>query len=161
MMPEIKPRSAADPLSIRLAEPADFDRIWEIFSRVIQTGDTYAYAPSTTKEQARDAWMGQGLRTYVALAGDKIEGTYILKPNQPGLGSHVANAAFMVDPLTAGNGIGTQMGRHALTEAKTLGYRAMQFNFVISTNDRAVALGLDSPSLALRRRPIVTGSWAL
>ena len=84
--------------------------------------------------------MGHGVRTYVALVGDRIEGTYILKPNQPGLGSHVANAAFMVDPLTKVKGVGTQMGQHALTEAKSLGYQAMQFNFVISTNDRAVAL---------------------
>ncbi len=127
-------------MSIRLADTSNFDRIWEIFHVVVETGDTFAYDPAITKEQAKETWMARGVRTYVALVGDKIEGTYILKPNQPGLGSHVANAAFMVDPATNAKGIGTQMGRHALTEAKSLGYQAMQFNFVISTNERAVAL---------------------
>ncbi|MET0514501.1 MAG: GNAT family N-acetyltransferase [Nitrospiraceae bacterium] len=127
-------------MSIRLAETSNFDRIWEIFQAVVETGDTYAYDPAITKEQAKETWMGRDVRTYVALIGSKIEGTYILKPNQPGLGSHVANAAFMVDPAANGKGIGTQMGQHALTEAKSLGYQAIQFNFVISTNKRAVAL---------------------
>jgi L-amino acid N-acyltransferase YncA len=127
-------------MSIRLAEPSDFDQIWKIFHAIVKSGDTYAYDPTTTKEQAREIWTGKGVRTYVALVGKRIKGTYILKPNQPGLGSHVANAAFMVDPATKSKGVGTQMGKHAMAEAKSLGCKAMQFNFVISTNERGVAL---------------------
>jgi len=132
--------SSSRVVSVRLAELSDFDRVWEIFHAVVRTGDTYAYDPATPKEQARDIWMAKDIRTYVAVVGNRIEGTYILKPNQPGLGSHIANAGFMVDPTTQTKGIGTQMCEHALIEAKALGYQAMQFNFVISSNERAVAL---------------------
>lgn len=128
------------PANIRPATISDFDRIWEIFHSVIKTGDTYAYSPDTPKEYARESWFGKGVHPYVAIVDGKIEGTYIIKANQPGLGSHVANASFMVDPETKVRGIGTQMGHHALSEAKRLGFQAMQFNFVISTNERAVEL---------------------
>jgi ribosomal protein S18 acetylase RimI-like enzyme len=67
-------------------------------------------------------------------------GTYILKPNQPALGSHVANAAFMVLPAARGSGVGRGMGEHCLAEGRRLGFRAMQFNFVVSTNEAAVRL---------------------
>ncbi len=125
---------------IRRARLEDFEGIWKIFRAIARTGDTYAYAPNITKARAKQAWMSTGIRTYVATLDARVVGTYILKPNQPSLGSHVANAAFMVDPKTSAKGIGTQMGRHALSEAKSIGYRAMQFNYVISTNVRAVRL---------------------
>jgi ribosomal protein S18 acetylase RimI-like enzyme len=67
-------------------------------------------------------------------------GTYILRPNRPGLGSHVSNASFMVCPSARGLGVGRAMGEHCLEEARRLGYRAMQFNFVVSTNEAAVKL---------------------
>ena len=67
-------------------------------------------------------------------------GTFILRPNRPGLGSHIANASFMVSPQARGLGVGRAMGEHCLAEARRLGYRAMQFNFVVSTNDSAVGL---------------------
>ena len=133
-------KTTLENLVIRLAEETEFDRIWEIFHAVVKSGDTYAFDPETTKEQARDIWMGKNVRCYVACLNGKIEGTYFLKPNQPGLGSHVANAGFMVDPTTSLKGIGTQMAQHAIAEARRLGFQAMQFNFVVSTNERAVAL---------------------
>ena len=70
----------------------------------------------------------------------RVVGMYKLVPNQPGLGSHVANASFMVAPGSSGKGAGRQMGLHCLDEARRRGFRAMQFNFVVSTNARAVAL---------------------
>jgi ribosomal protein S18 acetylase RimI-like enzyme len=76
----------------------------------------------------------------VAESGGQVVGTYILKPNQPALGSHVANAAFMVSPAARGLGVGKRMGEHCLVEARRLGFRAMQFNFVVSTNEAAVRL---------------------
>lgn len=127
-------------ITVRPATLSDFDQIWEIFYAVIKSGDTFAWSPSTSKEEARDIWFNKHTRPYVATVGHKIEGAYFVKPNQPGLGSHVANAAYMVNPAARSKGVGAQLGRHSLTEAKSLGYQAMQFNFVISTNERAIAL---------------------
>ncbi len=127
-------------IRIRPAQRQDFDEIWDIFRAIVSQGDTYAFSPDTTREQAKSVWFAEGTRTSVAVDADRIVGTYVLKPNQPGLGSHVANAAFMVAPMFQGNGIGERMCLHALAEAKIHGYRAMQFNFVVSTNRRAVEL---------------------
>lgn len=126
---------------IRKATASDWSGIWPIFHAVVFAGDTYAYSPDTTELQAREIWMSPGVSTYVAVDRDAgVVGTYLIKPNQPGLGSHVANAAFMVRPGGEGRGVGRAMGEHALREAKAAGYLAMQFNFVVSTNERAVAL---------------------
>jgi L-amino acid N-acyltransferase YncA len=127
-------------LLVRRATDADWPAIWSIFRAVIATGDTYAYAPDMAEVDARHAWMGPGLATYVAERGGEIVGTYVLKPNQAALGAHVANAGYMVRPETFGSGIGTAMAEHSLAEARAAGYRAMQFNAVVSTNVRAIAL---------------------
>ena len=100
-------------IEIRPATDADFKGIWRIFHTVVVAGDTYAFDPGTNEEQAFRIWMSPDWRTYVATSEGKIVGTYLLKPNQPGLGSHVANAAFMVDPVAQGQGLGEAMGRHA------------------------------------------------
>lgn len=126
-------------IAIRLAQPEDFDAIWEIFHRVVQGGDTYVYDPATTKDQARVIWMGSGT-PYVAVADDRIVGTYVLRANRPGFGSHVANASYMVNPDFHGRGVGKIMCEHSLAEARKAGFVAMQFNFVVSTNEPAVAL---------------------
>jgi L-amino acid N-acyltransferase YncA len=129
-----------DRLLIRRAQDSDFDGIWEIFHAVVSKGDTYAFDPETTREPARAIWMAPGLSTYVALLDDEVVGTYILKANQPGLGSHVANAGYMVHPDKAGRGIGRALCEHSLEEARRAGFLAMQFNAVVSTNEAAVAL---------------------
>lgn len=127
-------------LTIRRATASDWDEIWTIFHAVVEQGDTYAYDPGTTKEEGRALWMPPQGATYVACREDRIVGTYLLKPNQPGLGSHVANAGYMVDPREAGRGVGRTMCEHSLEEARRAGFLAMQFNFVVGTNTRAVAL---------------------
>jgi L-amino acid N-acyltransferase YncA len=125
---------------IRPAERADEEAIWTIFQAVVEPGDTYAFAPDITRHDALAMWMGPKGHAYVATDSDAVVGTYLLRSNQPGLGSHVANAAFMVAPAKQGRGIGRLMAEHCLSEARRLGFRAMQFNFVVSTNEPAVAL---------------------
>jgi L-amino acid N-acyltransferase YncA len=125
---------------IRIATQADEDAIWTIFQAVIAPGDTYVFDPQMPREEALAYWMHPDARTYVLETDGHVVGTYILKPNQPNLGAHVANAAFMVLPAARGSGVGRRMSGHCLAEARRLGYRAMQFNVVVSTNEAAVRL---------------------
>lgn len=127
-------------IQIRKAEQADFDAIWPIFREVVQQGDTYTYAPETTKEQAYGMWMAAGHTTYVASIDGRVVGTYFLRANQPGLGSHVANTGYMVGVDGRGKGVGKAMCEHSMEEARKAGFESMQFNFVVSTNVPAVAL---------------------
>ena len=127
-------------VEIREATAADRDAIWDIFHEVVAARDTYAFDPGMSRHDALEYWFGADTRTYVAESRGRILGTYILRPNQSGGGSHVANAAFMVASDARGQGIGRAMAEHCLSEARLLGFRAMQFNFVVSTNDSAVRL---------------------
>jgi L-amino acid N-acyltransferase YncA len=127
-------------LKIRAATEADRDAVWNIFHEVVAGGDTYAFDPKMPREEALAYWFAAGTHTYVAENNRRVVGTYILKANQPGAGSHVANAAFMVASSVRGHGIGRAMGEHCLVEARRLGFRAMQFNFVVSTNTSAIRL---------------------
>jgi len=128
-------------MMIRGATEADEDAIWSIFHAVVASGDTYAFDPQTSREDALSYWFRPGTHTYVAENDEgRVVGTYVLRPNQPALGSHVANAGFMVSPMARGSGVGRQMAEHCMAEARRLGFRAMQFNFVVSTNEPAVRL---------------------
>ncbi len=127
-------------MNIRRAVKADEDAIWDIFRAVIRPGDTLVFDPDMSREEALAYWVRADTHTYVAESDGRIVGTYILKPNQPGLGSHIANAGFMVSPSARGLGVGRRMGEHCLDEARRLGFRAMQFNIVVSTNEPAVRL---------------------
>ena len=127
-------------MKIRAAAESDRAAIWKIFHEVVAAGDTYAIDPDMSREEALTYWFSADTRTYVADSTVGVAGTYILRPNQSGGGSHVANAAFMVAPEARGQGIGRAMGEHCLSEARRLGFRAMQFNFVVSTNESAVRL---------------------
>lgn len=127
-------------LLIKKSTDQDFDGIWEIFHSVIASGDTYAYLPNTNKEEAYHFWMPPHKETFVAVFNNKIVGTYYIKENQPGLGSHVANAAYMVHPAWHGKGIGSAMARHLIEQAKRIGFTAIQFNLVVSTNESAIRL---------------------
>jgi GNAT superfamily N-acetyltransferase len=127
-------------LHVRQAGTSDGQAIWDIFHVVVVKGDTYAFDPEMSREDALAYWLHPSNWCYVAELEREVVGTYVLKPNQPALGSHVANAAFMVAPHARGRGVGLHMGEHALDEARRLGFRAMQFNFVVSTNEPAVRL---------------------
>jgi len=127
-------------MEIRRAEESEFESMWPIFRAVVATGTTYVFAPETSREDAFAYWLGPGVRSYVAVDAGRIAGMYKIVPNQRDLGSHVANASFMVDPSFGGRGVGREMGLHCLREAREAGFLAMQFNFVVSTNEAAVAL---------------------
>jgi len=127
-------------LRIRQANSSDTDSVWQIFRAVVAGGDTYTFDPDISRDEALAYWLHPSNRSYVAELDGKVVGSYILRPNQPGLGSHVANAAFMVSPDARGLGVGRSMGEHSLLEAHRLGFRAMQFNCVVSTNEPAIQL---------------------
>ncbi|NJR69509.1 MAG: GNAT family N-acetyltransferase [Synechococcales cyanobacterium CRU_2_2] len=127
-------------LIIRLVEPPDYEAVWEIFSAIATAGETYVYAPNTTRAEAIALWIEAPSATYVAVQSGRVLGTYYLKPNQPGLGSHVCNCGYMVSPGARGRGVATALGNHSQAEAQRLGFRAMQFNCVVSTNTTAVRL---------------------
>jgi L-amino acid N-acyltransferase YncA len=114
--------------------------MWPIFQAVVADGATYIFAADTSYEDAFAFWFGPGASSYVAEEDGKTVGIYKFGANYRDRGSHVANAAFMVDPKHSGKGVGRAMGAHCLREAKKAGYRAMQFNLVVSTNEAAVAL---------------------
>jgi ribosomal protein S18 acetylase RimI-like enzyme len=131
-------------MKIRPATETDRDAIWNIFHEVVADGDTYSLDPNISREDALAYWFAAGTHTYVAeQPAIGIAGTYILRPNQSGGGSHVANAGFMVSASARGQGIGRAMADHCLHEASRLGFRAMQFNYVISTNTAAIRLWQD------------------
>jgi len=118
----------------------DYDDIWKIFSVVISTGDTYAFDPSTPKENLRKLWFAENMDTFVAVDGGKIVGTYFIKPNQVDLGNHIANCGYMVSPNHQGRGIGRLLCEHSIKFGKEKGYLGIQFNIVVSTNETAVKL---------------------
>lgn len=122
------------------AQPADAEAIWQIFHAVVKKGDTYVYAPESTRDFFEDLWLKQPVATFVAKENGVVVGTYVLRKNRPGLGDHVSNAGYMTHPEHQGKGIGQALCAHSLTEAKKRGFTAMQFNFVVSTNTRAVKL---------------------
>jgi L-amino acid N-acyltransferase YncA len=127
-------------MTIRPATASDHDTIWEIFRAVVREGDAYVFAPDTTRDEALAYWFRSDNHVYVAEEDRVVLGSYFFRANQPGLGSHVANASYMTAPHTRGKGIGKLMGEHSLKEAKRMGFRAMQFNIVVATNEVAVRL---------------------
>lgn len=125
-------------MKIRKATFDDKQQLWQIFQSVVSTGDTYVFLPDSDFSIFEKYWMNYF--PFVAVENDIITGTYIIKPNQIGLGSHVANGSYMINPDFQGKGIGTQLGLHSLENAKAQGFKAMQFNFVVSTNKPAIML---------------------
>ena len=125
---------------IRPATPDDADAIWNIFQKVVAGRDTYVFLPDTPRDEAVAYWLSANAVARVAELEGRVVGMYKLIENNRGLGAHVANASFMVDPSASGLGIGYAMGADCLREARGQGYEAMQFNFVVSTNTRASEL---------------------
>jgi len=125
---------------IRAATSDDHEAVWKIFHEVVACDDTYTIDPKISRDDALKYWFADGNHVYVAEQDRHVLGTYILRANQGGPGAHVANAGFMVSASARGRGVGRAMAEHSLNEARRLGFRAMQFNFVVSTNEDAIHL---------------------
>lgn len=127
-------------MNIREATREDWNVIWPIFREIVAAGETYAYERDTSKEQGKRIWLDTPRRTYVSEDNNQILGSYYIKSNQAGPGSHVCNCGYMVSSIARGRGLATSMCEHSQEVAKELGYKAMQFNFVASSNEGAVRL---------------------
>ena len=125
---------------IRPALPADADAIWAIIGPVIRAGETYALDRNLGRTDALAYWMGPDRDTFVAEENGMILGTSYLRANQQGGGAHVCNCGYMTDAAASGRGVARAMYEHSLEAARSHGFRAMQFNFVVSANERAVRL---------------------
>lgn len=128
------------PVLIRKAAPGDAAAIAAIIVPVIRAGETYALDPDMSEAAAIAYWTGADRESYVAEAGGTILGTYYLRANQAGGGGHVCNCGYMTAPAAAGRGVARAMAAHSIERARAQGYRAMQFNFVVGTNQRAIRL---------------------
>ena len=127
-------------LTVRAARAGDADAIWTILEPTIRAGDTYTLPREMSREAALAFWFASGHEVFVAEEDGGLVGTYFLRANQAGGGSHVANCGYVTAAHAAGKGVARAMCGHSLEQAKSRGFRAMQFNFVISTNERAVRL---------------------
>ena len=127
-------------LEIRPATGADADAVWRILEPTIRAGETYPLPREMSREEAFAYWLAPGHEVFVAEENNELVGTYFLCANQRGGGAHVANCGYMTAPWAYGRGVARAMCAHSLKYAQGRGFRAMQFNFVVSANERAVRL---------------------
>ena len=127
-------------LTVREAEADDSDTVWSILEPVIRAGETYPLPRDMCREEGLAYWFSNGHEVFVAEEDGRAVGTYFLKANQRGGGSHVANCGYVTAAEATGKGVARAMCAHSLEHAKRSGFRAMQFNFVVSTNERALRL---------------------
>jgi L-amino acid N-acyltransferase YncA len=125
---------------IRPATDGDANAIWAIMEPIIRAGETYTLPRDMSKEATLAYWFSPEREVFVAEDSGEIVGTYCLQANQRGGGAHVANCGYMTAASATGRGVARAMCAHSLDRARERGFRAMQFNFVISTNDRAARL---------------------
>ena len=140
-------------MEIRPATDGDRPTIWAMLEPVLRAGDTYAVDPEISREDALDFWCGGNHTAFIAEAHGTPLGSYYICPNQGGGGAHVCNCGFVTAPAAQGRGVARKMLAHALDTARRLGYRAMQFNFVVETNTRAVAIWRDHGFAVVGRLP--------
>ena len=128
-------------IEIRPYAEGDWPAVWQMISAVFRAGETYPHSPTTTETEAKAAWLDVPTATFVAVdpSGD-ILGTYYIKPNQPGLGAHVCNCGYVVAEQARGQGVASLLCEHSQQAARSLGFSAMQYNLVVSTNEVAVRL---------------------
>jgi ribosomal protein S18 acetylase RimI-like enzyme len=131
---------ATPPLNIRPARPDDGEAIWRILAPIIRSGETYTLPRDMRRDDALAYWRSPAHAVFVAEEAGEVVGTYYLRANQMGGGSHVANCGYMVAAPAAGRGVARAMCLHSLEEARSRGFLAMQFNFVVASNERAVRL---------------------
>lgn len=127
-------------MDIRLASEADRDAVWQILEPMIRAGETYPLPREMSREQALDYWFSGEKEIFVWEENGEVLGTYFLKANQQAAGAHVANCGYVTSEAAHGRGIAFAMCTHSLERAKQRGFRAMQFNFVVASNTRAVKL---------------------
>jgi len=127
-------------MKIAAFDTQDWPGLWVILEPMIRAGETYALPRDMSEEAARNYWCGPDRAVFVAWIEDVVVGSYFLRANQLGPGAHVSNAGYAVHPDQYGKGIARALCRHSLETAQARGYRAMQYNFVVSSNVRAVAL---------------------
>ncbi|MDW7695783.1 GNAT family N-acetyltransferase [Flammeovirgaceae bacterium SG7u.111] len=127
-------------MNIREATEYDFEKIWPFFHSIVSEGKTYSYPQNTTKEEGIELWIKKPRKTYVYEENGEILGSYYILTNKLGAGSHVCNCGYMVSPKARGKGVATALCKHSQKTALELGYKAMQFNFVTSSNEGAIRL---------------------
>ena len=125
---------------IREMNPRDFEIFWPTFSEIVKAQETYAFEPDINFEKAYDLWCETPERTFVFEENDQILGSYFIKPNGMGPSKHICNCGYMVEPQSRGKGIAHKLCEHSQLVAIELGFKAMQFNSVVSTNKVAVSL---------------------
>jgi L-amino acid N-acyltransferase YncA len=126
-------------VSVRSFRASDAASIAAILNAIVAHGDAFVYDTPFTPDSAR-AWIESHVAGFVAEQDGAVVAGYVLQPNQPGRGSHVCNAAYLVAESARGRGLGRLLGEHSLVEAKRLGFSAMQFNAVVATNTSAIRL---------------------
>ena len=127
-------------MQIKPVGRAEFESFWGVFRAIIQARETYAFDPDMGLEQAYQTWCVAASASYACVDEAAVLGTYYLKPNAMGPGSHVCNCGYMVAPLARGRGIARMLCEHSQIRARELGFQAMQFNSVVTTNETAVGL---------------------
>ena len=133
-------RSSFPEIALRPADERDHPALWAMLEPVFRAGDTYAVNPGIGRDAALEMWCGGTHRAFVAEAEGQALGSYYICPNQGGGGAHVCNCGFVTAAAAQGRGVARAMLAHALDTARAMGFAAMQFNFVVETNTRAVKL---------------------
>lgn len=128
-------------VKIRQFKESDWIAVWLIIEKVFRSGETYSFSPEITESEAREIWVEVPTYTFVAInENNEIIGTYYIKPNEPALGAHVCNCGYIVSENARGKGVASIMCDHSQKEAKKLGFKSMQYNLVVSTNEGAIRL---------------------
>ncbi|HTH44846.1 MAG TPA: GNAT family N-acetyltransferase [Oxalicibacterium sp.] len=127
-------------IAIRRFNESDWPCVWAFLREAFAAGDACVFAPDSKEADIHHAWVASPAATYVAVDDGRVVGSYYLRANQPGLGSHVCNCAYVVTPDARGQGLATLMCEHSQLEAVAMGFRAMQFNLVVMTDERALRL---------------------
>ncbi len=128
-------------ITIRLFQAQDWTETWKVIEPVFRAGETYAFSPDITAEEAYKVWIEDPAATFVAINSNQaIGGSYYIKQNQPALGAHVCNCGYIVAEHARNQGLASLMCDHSQAQAVAMGFLAMQYNLVVSTNKSAVRL---------------------
>jgi len=122
------------------AHADDYDRLWAVLEPMIREGETYALPVDMDRQAALAYWLAPGNEVFLAELNGAVVGTYFLRENYPGGGAHVGNCGYVVAPRSRGSGVAYAMGEHSLVRARERGFLALQYNYVVSSNERAVKL---------------------